>query len=133
MTLDPKKAEAYIKRILAASKDSPDSLTKHERRLADKYNASQDRVGKLRNDMQTMQNQIQQGEARLRSMELQVQSEGGKANGLLEALLAIEFDEDVTTAPPASAKGNGAADPAPPAGRRAKSKKRSKKPAQATA
>jgi len=104
------KRDKYAKAFLAKLDNSPDELTKFERRLGAKLQASRAQANQLIHDTNQLRDQIEQGKARLRSMELQLENAAGKTSGILETIIEIHFgsDEDM---PPEPAKVDGGGEP----------------------
>lgn len=96
--VDPRHAE-YLKSVLQKMKEDPASLSSTENRLAGKYVHHSESTNSIAQDISQMRNQIQQAEARLRSLELQVERESGKAQNCVEILIEMKFEE--SKAPPA--------------------------------
>jgi chromosome segregation ATPase len=96
-----KKKEAYVEDFIRKVDKAPEELSKHELRIGTRFRSARENADKIGKDITQIKEQITQGEARLRSMELQVQQEVGKANGFLEAILAFNFDDDDEMSPDA--------------------------------
>lgn len=91
----------YVQGVLGALEKSPGSLSKTERRFGAKYAETHQKVRQIEGELTQLREQIRQGEARIRSLELQHQAESGRAGGFLESLVSLKFDEDDATLPPA--------------------------------
>ena len=84
--------DTYIRKMLSALENDPDSLSSTERQFGAKYAAVVQRVRQIESDLNQIKEQVRQGEARAKSLELQHQSESGRAAGLLEALVSLKFE-----------------------------------------
>jgi hypothetical protein len=89
--MDQQQLDRVIKEVLSAKDED---LSKHERRLRAKYLNTNGQVGALKQDIQNSRSQIEQAQARLRSLELQLQAETGRAAGFLESLVSLRLEED---------------------------------------
>lgn len=123
------RAQAYIQKVMGALENDPSTLSSTERRFGSKYSEVHQRVRQIENDLTQLREQLRQGEARVKSLELQHQAESGRATAFLESLVSLKFDvepEDlVPQAPVEEAKGtteepkeevkgdNGTPEPAP--------------------
>ena len=94
MTIDPKKADSYLRELLQKFDKDRNSLDPHTRRLIIKYREAQSKGDRLNHELEQLRNQIQQAEARFRSMELQTADAMGKASGLLEVLVSMKFEDE---------------------------------------
>lgn len=123
---DPQQAQQqriqqYVQKVMADLQSDPDSLTGNERRFGSKYAEVLQRVRQIEGDLTQLREQVRQGEARIRSLELQHQGESGRAGAFLESLVSLKFDTDAPIQMPTPAiegegevKGdNGAQAPAP--------------------
>lgn len=86
--------EAYVEEFIRKVDKAPADLSKHELRIGTRFKEARGKADQIGKDITQIKEQITQAEARVRSMELQVQQEVGKANGFLEAILAMAFDDD---------------------------------------
>jgi len=115
MTVDPKVAEAFLKDLLKMFDESPASLNDVQRRIAGKYRESFTTIGNLVKDAEQLQNQIKQASARVRSLDLQIADAQGKAQGFLELLVSLQFENEipksVPLAPPVESVVNSAVSP----------------------
>jgi uncharacterized coiled-coil DUF342 family protein len=89
---EQKKKQDYLNNVLTLVESSPDKLNPNEKRLGTKLAEARAAVDKVANEIQTLRNQLQQGEARLRSLELQFENGLGKTTGIAEVLLELHFD-----------------------------------------
>jgi len=89
----------YITSVLDKFRTDPEKLSKDEKRLAGKYQNEMTRLERLNADVGQLRDQIRQGEARLRSLELQTADSQGKANAFLEYMASLKFD-DMDVLPP---------------------------------
>lgn len=115
--------DAYVRKVLGALENDPDSLSGTEKRFGAKYAGVVKGVRQIEGDLTQLREQGRQIEARTRSLELQHQSESGRAAAFLESLVSLKFEVDapiqvpdptIAEAPPADAKpagGNGALKP----------------------
>ena len=92
--IDPKKADSYLRELLGTFEKERDKLDPHVRRLILKYQETQAQGDRVTNEIEQLRNQLKQGEARLRSMELQATAVLGKAAGCLEVLVSMKFEEE---------------------------------------
>jgi len=92
----------YITSVLDKFRTDPEKLSKDEKRLAGKYQNEMARLERLNADVGQLRDQIRQGEARLRSLELQTADSQGKTNAFLEYMASLKF-EDMEGLPPGSA------------------------------
>jgi hypothetical protein len=90
----PEQAQRYAQDVLHKLEKSPEALSSHEKRLAVKYREAANQSSQLNKDIEQLRNQIRQAEARLRSMELQLADSQGKANGLIDFLVSLKFEDD---------------------------------------
>jgi len=95
MAVDMQKAEEYLRKLHKQFADDPKSLDSWVYQLMVKRQDALDRSGKVSADIQQMRNQIMQADARLRSLELQLQESQGRANGYTDLLITSEFDKAV--------------------------------------
>ena len=95
MAVDMQKAEEYLRDLHRRFVDNPKALDSWVYQLMVKRQDALDRSGRVSADIQQMHNQITQAEARLRSLELQLQESQGRANGYTDLLIASEFDKAV--------------------------------------
>ena len=89
-----KQMEEYVQTVVGALEKDPTSLNAVEKRFGTKYVQSLQRVRAIEADLTQLREQIRQGEARVRSLELQHQSETGKTSAYVESLVALKFDEE---------------------------------------
>jgi len=109
---EQKKKQDYLSNVLKLVESSPDKLSPHEKRLGTKLAEARAGVDKVANEIQTLRNQLQQGEARLRSLELQFENGLGKTTGIAEAILDLHFDSGEEVVQPAMAETKPAVDAA---------------------
>jgi len=102
MAVDQRHADGYLKSLMKRFEDNPDELNPVERRIIMKIRKSQQQLGQLSQDISQFRDQIKQGEARLRSLELQAKSEEGKIQGWVEFIVDEKFEPLDLTRPPAS-------------------------------
>jgi len=110
------KVEAYVRQVVGALKDDPSSLSPKEKRFGSKYVEVLQRVQQIEGDLTQLREQVRQSEARVRSLELQHQSETGRASAFLESLVSLKFDESLIDAPaavPEAVEGGRGGKPAP--------------------
>lgn len=88
---DQEQKDKYARTFLNKLDNSPDELTKFEKRLGEKLKEHRSRADQLVQETNQMRDQLKQGEARLRSLELQLESAAGKANGVLETIVELHF------------------------------------------
>jgi len=93
MTPEQHAKMEFVKDLLKRFREDPAQFSKHERRLGTKYEATRDSANRTTGELEQLRNQIIQGEARVRSLELQAQAEFGKAEGFLESLVELTYDE----------------------------------------
>jgi len=94
MPVDQKIAEAYAKHVLQKLKTNPDELEEAERRMARKHQKYATLSQNAQQDLKSLQDQIKQAEARIRSLELQAVDHQGKANMALEMLISMKFEDE---------------------------------------
>lgn len=87
-----KESEAYLKSFLDRLSKSPDTLKGFEKRLGEKYSAARDAANKMMGELENLRKNIRQAEERARVMELQMQSELGKAAGFLDSIVEVEME-----------------------------------------
>ena len=88
---DQEAREMYLQTFLQRLEKDKASLTPHEQRLGEKYLFLKGEADRFRKDCEQLQNQIQQAQARLNSLELQFQATAGRAGGILESIVEIEM------------------------------------------
>lgn len=107
------EARAYAKKVFALLDSEPDKLSDQELSLASKFKTSEDKLFAVRSDIDTIRQQVRQGEARLRSLELQAENEQGRCNGILDVMVDLKFggvetgEEIPPDAAPPVSKANG--------------------------
>lgn len=94
MPINQETAQAYVQSTLKKMEASPDALTEPERRLCRKYLKYRSIALQLQQDVQTLRNQIEQAEANIRSKELQVADNTGKASMAMEMMISMKFEEE---------------------------------------
>ena len=109
--VDQKAAEEYANGVMKRLESSPDSLGKHEKRLAMKYQQGKQIMQGLAQEISNVKGRIESDQARLRSLELQIESEQGKCNGFIDYLIDLKFVTEETMPP----KGDGK-EVSPPSG-----------------
>lgn len=132
---DEEKAKAYAKEAHRRFLAGDESLSKEEKRLLSKFVEARDVATQAQNSVNILQNQIQQAQARINSLNLQAANENARADGVIESLVALKFDDDLPPVempkkPESKTKGNGKEDPYAgnrKARRKAKVKKAKKK------
>lgn len=105
--IDPRMAESYIKDLLQKFEANPTLVSETDRKILTKYKDAASRAEKIGKDMEQLQNQIKQAEARVRSMELQIAETQGRAAGCLEMIVAMQFEGDAAATAPKSIPGPG--------------------------
>lgn len=83
--------QAYLDSVMKTFADAPDKLNALERQLAEKCARGDQRVGALLNQISTQKDQIEQGQNRLRQLEMTVEREQGAVNGFIELLVEAKF------------------------------------------
>lgn len=83
--------QSYVDSVMKTFADSPDKLNALERQLAEKCARGDSRVGALLTDINSLKSQIEQGQNRLRQLELAVEREQGSVNGFVELLVEAKF------------------------------------------
>lgn len=103
------EVDAYIRKVMGALENDPDSLSSIEKQFGTKYATVIQRVRQVEADLTQTREQVRQGEARVRSLELQHQAESGRATGFLETLVSLKFESapEVQTPPPPAPPGEG--------------------------
>jgi hypothetical protein len=96
-----RKYQEYVNGILQAAETKPDTLTSDEKRIAARHKKEMTRLMNLNGEISQIRDQMRQGEARLRSLELQAADTQGKVSGLLEYMISLKFPEveDAVTEP----------------------------------
>jgi dsDNA-specific endonuclease/ATPase MutS2 len=129
--VDQKQVQEYIDHGMKMLNENPASLEPHEKRLFTKLSKFSQTTQQAMKDAQDLKNQIEQAQARLRSVELQAENSQGSVNAYVDELVAAKFgieDPSQVAPPPQVAptppKGNGA-----PVNRKQKRTARSKKKA----
>jgi len=92
--IDPRMADKYIKSVMKRMEDDPSSLSLHERRLIEKYSLHKQKAAQHQRDLDSINSQITQAQARAKSLELQLQSEAAKTDNCMEILLSLKFEPD---------------------------------------
>lgn len=95
MSLDRKKARAYIDQLQKDVEENPESLEKMELNLARRMLTLKAKADSSAKQVDTLRNQINQAEARIRSLSLQAQNYIGQSNGFAESLISMKFGVDV--------------------------------------
>ena len=101
--IDPREAQRHLSDLVTRAEKLPDSLSRYELRLVTKYKKSADLAQQILKDLQDLDNQIKQGQARFRSMELQAENYQGTVNALVEELMDLKFDSEEPAAQAAPA------------------------------
>lgn len=104
------EVQAYLNHVLKMSEDSPEKLSKEERRLIDRYRRENQKLHQINSDISQIRDQIRQGEARLRSLELQAADTAGRAAAMLDYLAGLKFDEEPQLEVPPTEKPTGTPD-----------------------
>jgi len=91
---NPEKFQAYLSDSIKKLTEDPDSLEKNERRLLGKLKKESDAAQQSIKDVQALRNQITQAEARLRSLQLQIENHQGAANAYADELLSLKFEDE---------------------------------------
>jgi len=99
MSVDPKQADSYVRQALQQLQGDVNSLTEQERRLLRKYQKYDQMARQAGQDAEQLRSQIQQAEARLRSIELQIVDAQGKAAGFIEYLISAKFEDEASADP----------------------------------
>lgn len=86
------RAQAYVQQVLSDLEKDPGALNPTERQFGSKYAETYKRVRQIESDLTQLREQIRQGEARVKSLELQHQSEAGRATAFLESLVSLKFE-----------------------------------------
>ena len=94
MPIDPKQADAYVRQAIQQFLSDPQHLTEHERRLIRKYQKYNQVAQQAAQDAEQLRSQLRQGEARLRTVELQIADAQGKAEGFIEYLISSKFEDE---------------------------------------
>lgn len=99
--IDPREVQRYLAELVTRAEKVPDSMGKYELRLVTKYKKMADATQNLLKDLQDLDNQIKQGQARLRSMELQAENCQGSVNMLVEELMDLKLEAEASVPPEA--------------------------------
>jgi uncharacterized coiled-coil DUF342 family protein len=91
--------QQYVQKTLSEYSSKPEDLSKEERRLCKKYQEEANKLGQLHGEISQLRDQLRQGEARLKSLELQAADSQGRASGLLDYLISSKFDEESPVVP----------------------------------
>jgi chromosome segregation ATPase len=91
---EQQQKQQYLQTVLSNLGTAPEKLTKDELRLATKYQTEMQRLNQVQGELGQLRDQLRQGEARVRSLELQAADVQGKANGFLEYLTSLKFEVD---------------------------------------
>ena len=109
MTVERQKADEYLQKLNRLFQSNPKALDSWVYQTLVKQHDSQERANRLMSDIEQLRNQIQQAEARFRSLDLQLAEAQGRANGYTDLLIASEFDKavapEVVPKPPEKKKG----------------------------
>jgi hypothetical protein len=96
--------QMYVQNVIKQLEGDPSRLTKDERRLAGKYVVESRRLERIQQETSQLRDQIRQLEARVRSLELQAADSQGRANGFLDYMASLKFEDDAPMgAPPQGA------------------------------
>lgn len=109
MEIDQKMASEYVQKLAAQMKTDPNAVGKMERRALTKAAESKERMNNMTQEIRQLRDTVTQAEARLKSLELQLENEVGKHNGMLDLIVSLKFEADAPTPPP----GNGSKPPEP--------------------
>ena len=104
------QVDAYIRKVMNALENDPGSLSSTEKQFGSKYAAVVRKVRQIETELTQVREQVRQGEARAKSLELQHQGESGRAAGLLEALVSLKFEAgppEIQMPPPPEAPPSG--------------------------
>jgi len=99
MESDPREVRDYIRAVMNTLEKHPDQLDRRTARLAIKYKETTNRLKRCFDDLNGLKNQVEQAQARIRSLELQSENIQGSANTLVEELLE-ERDAAESPGPP---------------------------------
>lgn len=95
------EVQKYIDSSMRKLEESPDSLEPYERRLLSKIRKASQAAQEAIKSAQDMKNQIAQAEARMRQLELQVESHQGSVNAYVDELVSVKFNvEEPFNIPP---------------------------------
>lgn len=97
------QGQAYVDSVMKSFRDEPEKLSAQERQLAEKCAAGSSRIAAMTQNADTLRRQIDQGQERLKQVELGMEGEQGRINGFVELLVEAKFG------------GNGAESPKPEA------------------
>ncbi len=92
MEIDQRKAREYSDKILKQFQKDPSKMGPHERKLAEKYYVAKNASDRIDQEVRQINQQIAQGQARVRSLELQYTEQAGKAAAFMEYIIALKFD-----------------------------------------
>lgn len=93
--------QRYVDNILKTFEEHRDELSVEEARLAEKCIRGEHRIQVILRDIETLKNQVTQAQARIRSMELTLESEQGRINGFVELLVdGMPPEGDLSPQPP---------------------------------
>ena len=95
------QGQAYVDSVMKTFGEDPKKLSAAERQLAEKCAAGSNRIASMTQTADTLKRQISQAQDRLRQIELEMESQQGRINGLVEILVETKFG------------GNGAESPEP--------------------
>lgn len=101
-----KRISNYINQMTESLKNNPESLSEMEKKIANRAEANRATALKCEEEIDKLNDQIQQAQTRIRTLELQSQAALGKASGLYESLAVEKFNLDSTPeAAPESVEG----------------------------
>lgn len=94
--VDARMADKYLKSVMKKMEDDPASLSLPEKRLVEKHSIHKQKAAQIQRDLDSINSQITQAQARAKSLELQLQGEAAKADNCMEILLSLKFEPDMT-------------------------------------
>jgi predicted RNase H-related nuclease YkuK (DUF458 family) len=99
MKPDQKAVQEFLEGVLSGSRDQ---LSADMKKVADRFCAVKEMADRISQELGKAQEQLKQTEARVRTTELQLHAEVGKANGLADVLVSARFgDQEDKPAVPA--------------------------------
>ena len=88
----PQEVDQYLKDLLKQYETEPKTLDDTTYRMIGKHREAKARAEKIAADLEQLRNQIKQGEARARSLELQLVENHGRADSFIDFLVESKFE-----------------------------------------
>ena len=89
------KMSEYVNDVISRFLKGGKELGAAETRFASKHVEYRDKAQKHYADIRQLENQIQQAQARIRSLEVQAAGDEGQAVSFLESIVALKFEDEL--------------------------------------